>query len=77
VRGSGLGSEGVRGTSGSSMACQAVGERILRPPPALLSMTTMPALFMVAALEHNELIHEAPAIVGRQALSALAHATSQ
>src|SRR6185436_10701148 len=32
------------------------------------------ALFMVAALENDELIHEAPAIVGRQAPSALAHA---
>lgn len=32
------------------------------------------ALFMVAALENNELIHEAPAIVGCRAPSALAHA---
>jgi hypothetical protein len=32
------------------------------------------ALFMVEALEHDELIHEAPAIVGRQTPSALAHA---
>jgi hypothetical protein len=32
------------------------------------------ALFMVAALENDELIHEAPAIVGRQTPSALAHA---
>jgi hypothetical protein len=31
------------------------------------------ALFMVAALENDELIHEAPAIVGRQTPSALAH----
>jgi hypothetical protein len=31
------------------------------------------ALFMVAALENDELIHEAPAIVGRRAASALAH----
>ncbi|MDQ3793376.1 MAG: NAD(P)-dependent oxidoreductase, partial [Actinomycetota bacterium] len=30
------------------------------------------ALFMVAALENDELIHEAPAIVGRQTPSALA-----
>jgi hypothetical protein len=30
------------------------------------------ALFMVAALENDELVHEAPAIVGCQALSALA-----
>ena len=32
------------------------------------------ALFMVAALENDELIHEAPAIVGRETPSALAHA---
>jgi uncharacterized protein YbjT (DUF2867 family) len=32
------------------------------------------ALFMVAALEDDTLIHEAPAIVGRQSPSALAHA---
>ena len=31
------------------------------------------ALFMVEALENDELVHEAPAIVGRQAPSALAH----
>jgi hypothetical protein len=35
------------------------------------------ALFMVAALEDNELIHEAPAIVGCQTPSALAHAADQ
>ena len=34
------------------------------------------ALFMVEALENDELIHEAPAIVGRQTPSALGHATS-
>jgi len=34
------------------------------------------ALFMVAALENNELIHEAPAIVGCRTASALAHATA-
>jgi NAD(P)-dependent dehydrogenase (short-subunit alcohol dehydrogenase family) len=32
------------------------------------------ALFMVEALENDELIHEAPAIVGRKTPSALAHA---
>jgi putative NAD(P)-binding protein len=32
------------------------------------------ALFMVHALENDELIHEAPAIVGRETPSALAHA---
>ena len=31
------------------------------------------ALFMVAALENDELIHEAPAIVGCKTASALAH----
>jgi hypothetical protein len=30
-------------------------------------------LFMVEALENDELVHEAPAIVGRQTPSALAH----
>jgi hypothetical protein len=34
------------------------------------------ALFMVDALTNDELVHEAPAIVGRQAPSALAHAAS-
>jgi nucleoside-diphosphate-sugar epimerase len=32
------------------------------------------ALFMVEALRNDELVHEAPAIVGRQTPSALAHA---
>ncbi len=35
------------------------------------------ALFMVEALENDELVHEAPAIVGRQTPSALAHTTSE
>ena len=35
------------------------------------------ALFMVEALENDELVHEAPAIVGRQSPSALAHAANQ
>ena len=34
------------------------------------------ALFMVAAIENDELIHEAPAIVGCQTPSALEHATN-
>jgi len=34
------------------------------------------ALFMVEALENDELVHEAPAIVGRQTPSALAGSTS-
>ena len=35
------------------------------------------ALFMVEALKNDELVHEAPAIVGCQTPSALAHAASQ
>jgi hypothetical protein len=35
------------------------------------------ALFMVAAIENDELIHEAPAIIGCQTPSALAHAATQ
>jgi hypothetical protein len=35
------------------------------------------ALFMVDALENDELIHEAPAIVGRQTPSARAHASGE
>jgi hypothetical protein len=34
------------------------------------------AMFMVEALENDDLIHEAPAIVGRQTPSALAHAAA-
>jgi hypothetical protein len=35
------------------------------------------ALFMVDAVENDELVHEAPAIVGRQTPSALAHAAGE
>jgi NAD(P)-dependent dehydrogenase (short-subunit alcohol dehydrogenase family) len=35
------------------------------------------ALFMVEALENDELVHEAPAIVGRETPSALAHAAGE
>jgi NAD(P)-dependent dehydrogenase (short-subunit alcohol dehydrogenase family) len=35
------------------------------------------ALFMVAAIENDELVHEAPAIVGCRTPSALAHAATQ
>jgi hypothetical protein len=35
------------------------------------------ALFTVEALENDELVHEAPAIVGRQTPSALAHSANQ
>jgi hypothetical protein len=34
------------------------------------------ALLMVEALENDDLVHEAPAIVGRQSPSALAHAAA-
>jgi hypothetical protein len=34
------------------------------------------ALFMVEALQNDELVHEAPVIVGRQTPSALAHPAS-
>ncbi len=34
------------------------------------------ALFMVEALQNDELIHEAPAIVGRRTPSAVAHGTA-
>jgi uncharacterized protein YbjT (DUF2867 family) len=35
------------------------------------------ALFMVEALQNDELVHEAPAIVGCQTPSALAHAARE
>jgi hypothetical protein len=35
------------------------------------------ALFMVEALENDELVHEDPAIVGRETPSALAHAARE
>ena len=35
------------------------------------------ALFMVEALENDELVHEAPAIVGCKTPSALAHAATE
>jgi hypothetical protein len=35
------------------------------------------ALFMVAAIENDELVHEAPAIVGRQTPSALTGLTAR
>jgi hypothetical protein len=35
------------------------------------------ALFMVEALQNDELVREAPAIVGRQMPSALAYAASE
>jgi hypothetical protein len=47
-----------------------VGDPILE---SNLTRRTDFALFMVAALENDELVHEAPAIVGCQTPSALAH----
>src|SRR5690242_18815360 len=49
-----------------------VGDPILR---SNLTRRVDFALFMVEALEDDELVHEAPAIVGRQTPSALAHAS--
>ncbi len=47
-----------------------VGDPILR---SNLTRRTDFALFMVAAIENNDLIHQAPAIVGCQTPSALEH----
>jgi hypothetical protein len=51
-----------------------VGDPILK---SNLTRRIVFALFMVEALENDDLIHEAPAIVGRQTPSALAHAASE
>jgi len=50
-----------------------VGDSVLR---SNLTRRVDFALFMVEALENDALVHEAPAIVGRQTPSALAHAGS-
>jgi hypothetical protein len=50
-----------------------VGEPALKSD---LTRRTDSALFMVAALEDDNLIHEAPAIVGCQSASALKSATA-
>ena len=52
-------------------ACRRVGDPILK---SNVTRRVDFALFMVAALENDELIHEAPAIVGCRTPSALAHA---
>jgi hypothetical protein len=49
-----------------------VGDRVLE---SNLTRRVDFALFMVEALENDDLVHEAPAIVGRQTPSALAHAS--
>jgi len=42
----------------------------------LLALDMLGALFMVHALENDDLVHEAPAIVSRQSPSALAHGSA-
>ena len=69
VRGSDLEEGASQGLPGWS---RHVGDPILR---SNLTRRVDFALFMVEALVNDELIHEAPAIVGRQTPSALAHAS--
>ena len=69
VRGSDL-EEGA--SQGLPVWSRHVGDPILR---SNLTRRVDFALFMVEALVNDELIHEAPAIVGRQTPSALAHAS--
>jgi hypothetical protein len=69
VRGSGL-EEG--GSQGLPVWSRHVGDPILE---SNLTRRVDFALFMVEALQNDELIHEAPAIVGRETPSALAHAS--
>lgn len=69
VRGSDL-EEG--GSQGLPVWARHVGDPILE---SNLTRRVDFALFMVEALENDELIHQAPAIVGCQTPSALAHAT--
>jgi hypothetical protein len=71
VRGSDLGEGESRGLPVWS---RHVGDPILR---SNLTRRVDFALFMVDALENDELIREAPAIVGRQTPSALAHSASR
>ena len=71
VRGSDL-EEGE--SQGLPVWSQHVGDPILE---SNMTRRTDFALFMVAALENDALIHEAPAIVGCQTPSALAHAGDQ
>jgi hypothetical protein len=47
---------------------------VMRWWASVASRATDFALFMVDALERDELIHEAPAIVSRKSQSALTHA---
>jgi hypothetical protein len=68
VRGSDL-EEGA--SQGLPVWSRHVGDPILK---SNITRRTDFALFMVEALANDELIHEAPAIVGCQTPSALAHA---
>jgi len=70
VRGSDL-EEGE--SKGLPVWSQHVGDPILK---SNITRRVDYALFMVAALENDELVHEAPAIVGCQTPSALAHAST-
>ena len=70
VRGSGL-EEGE--SQGLPVWSQHVGDPILA---SNLTRRVDFALFMVEALENDELVHEAPAIVGCKTPSALAYATA-
>lgn len=71
VRGSGL-EEGE--SQGLPVWSRHVGDPILRSD---LTRRVDFALFMVEAIENNELIHEAPAIVGCKTPSALEHASNK
>ncbi len=68
VRGSNL-EEGE--SQGLPVSSRHAGDPILK---SNLTRRIDSALFMVEALKNDELIHEAPAIVGRHTASALAHA---
>jgi len=71
VRGSGL-EEGE--SQGLPVWSRHVGDPILE---SNITRRVDFALFMVKALENDELVHEAPAIVGRQTPSALAHTVAE
>jgi hypothetical protein len=71
VRGSDL-EEG--GSQGLPVSSRHVGDPILGSD---LTRRVHFALFVVEALENHHLVHEAPAIVGCQTPSALAHAISE
>jgi NAD(P)-dependent dehydrogenase (short-subunit alcohol dehydrogenase family) len=71
VRGSDL-EEGE--SQGLPVWSQHVGDPVLR---SNLTRRVDFALFMVAAIENDELVHQAPAIVGCQTPSALAHSAAQ